>query len=86
MNYPNKVYGDHIPSPICFSPQSWKQEGGKIMSRPSHIFLMDQNLRNWVGEFVQINEEYLSNLNINEMIVTVKQLKKYQLACPACHT
>ena len=62
MNYTNKVYGDHIPRPICLSPKFWKQEGGKIMSRPSHIFLMDQNHRNWIIDCFQINEEYLSNL------------------------
>ena len=52
MNYTNKVYGDHIPRPICLSPKFWKQEGGKIMSRPSHIFLMDQNHRNWFNYYV----------------------------------
>ena len=87
MNYTNKVYGDHIPRPICLSPKFWKQEGGKIMSRPSHIFLMNQNHRNWVRDCFQINEEYLSNLKkINGMIVTVKQQTKYQLACPVCQT
>ena len=85
MNYTNKVYGDHIPRPICLSPKFWKQEGGKIMSRPSHISLMDQNHWNWVRDCVQINEEYLSNMEKrNGMIVTVKQKTKYQLACPVC--
>ena len=87
MNYPNRVYGDHIPSPICFSPQFWKQEGGKIMSHPSHIFLVDQNHWNGDSDCVQIDEEYLSNLKKrNEMILTDKQQTKYQIACPACQT
>ena len=87
MNYTNKVYGDHIPRPICLSPKFWKQEGGKIMSRPSHIFLMDQNHRKQVSDCVQINEEYLSNLKkLNGRIVTVKPQTKYQRSCPACKT
>ena len=88
MNYTNKVYGDHhIPRPICLSPKFWRQEGGKIMSRPSHIFLMDQNHRKQVSDCVKINEEYLSNLTkLNGRIVTVKPQTKYQRSCPACKT
>ena len=87
MNYTNKAYGDHIPRPICLSPKFWKQEGGKIMSRPSHIFLMEQNHRNGVSDCVQIDKEYLSNLKRKKkMILSDKQQTKYQIACPACET
>ena len=78
MNYPNKVNRYHILITIRFSPQFWKQEGGKIMCRPSHILLMDQNLKNCGSNCFQINEEYLLNLKKkrNRMIVTVKRQKK----------